>query len=317
METDVNYPQSTDQVDIRIDGLAGGIMDMIDGTTDPNHAGVVTPTDEAPKTEQETEAPEPSEQPDNTEKFAIKWQGQTKEVTKEELINLAQQGFDYKTKTQALARERDEIAPYVGLANRLKSDPVLAQQVASLLTGQPITAPLPAPQKVSDDPIEQLKWEIKQEIIRETQQNIQNTIIPLQRQQLLDRVRIQVQADPDYAEVQGRILNMVKSQPPSIQRTLYLQLDQDPQAYLEVYNSIKQQIGATRSQQQGATMPEPVRRETKAPILESGGVSPPQEIENKEKAHRISKQKAKALRSGDNMEIAAWLLDSGAIDHLL
>jgi tRNA nucleotidyltransferase/poly(A) polymerase len=45
-------------------------------------------------------------------------------------------------------------------------------------------------------------------------------------------------------------------------------------------------------------------------------VESPQMAENKSKTERISKMKAKALRSGDPSEIGKWLTESGALDHL-
>ena len=311
LETDVNYPQSTDQVESAVDGIASGIMAMLDNP-DPNSSGVVVAT---PELEAELPAePEPAAEAEptvaETDKHTIKWQGQEKEVTQDELLDLAQKGFDYTKKTQNLAQERDQLAPYIGLANKIKSDPLLANQIAALISGQPLQREPEKPQ--FDDPIDQLKWETKQETIAEMRKELQQQITPLQRQQALNQVKMGVQADPDYTEVHQKIVDMVKAQPPTIQKTLYLQLDQDPHAYLEAFNHFKTQLKKPNA----PPKPEPIKKTAHAPILESGGVAPPDGIVARERDQRLSKQKAKALRSGDNSEISKWLQDSGALSHL-
>jgi len=315
-ETDFQYVQPQEVVDAQVDGIAGGILDQLENK-DPDHSGVavpreateeeVTPREEPEEeTEEAEEAEEPGEEP---EKYSIKWQGQEQEVTQEQLLDLAQKGFDYTQKTQALAQERDNLAPYQGLANRIKSDPQLASQIAELLSGK---TPQQEPEKPRfDDPIEQLKWETKQETLAEVRQEMQRNLTPLHRQQALNQVKAQVQSDPDYREIHQKIIEMVQSQPPALQKTMYLQLDQDPRSYLEVFQHYKKQMAPG-----SITLPKPVKKETRAPILESGGMEPAEGIRSKGKAERLSKQKAAALRSGDPLAIADWLQDSGAIDHL-
>ena len=315
-QTDVEYPQPDGQEDGTMDGIADGIMDMLDNP-DPNSAGVVevkpaeTSADDGKTTSTggETTAESEGEEP---EKYIIKWQGQDKEVTQEELLDLAQKGFDYTQKTQVLATERDQLAPYRGLANLIKSDPVKAAQIAAILSGQAPQVQQPE-KKTFDDPIEQLKWETKQEALADLRKEMAASLAPLHRQQALNQVKAQVQADPDYKEVHAKIIEMVQAQPPALQKTMYLQLDQDPAAYLDAFQHFKTQ----KAQKPGTKeTPKPVRKETHAPILESGGVEAPAGIESKAKAERISKMKAKALRSGDPQAIADWLGASGALDHL-
>jgi hypothetical protein len=313
-ETDIEYPQSTDQVDGQVDGIAGGIMDLLDDPN-PNASGIVkakpaepeavvadTTTDVKTTTEDETDEPD---------KYTIRWQGQDKEVTQAELLDLAQKGFDYTQKTQALAQERDNLAPMQGLATLLKSDPIKAAQIAAILSGQ---APQAQPVKQTfDDPIEQLKHEMKNEALTELRREMQQNLAPMQRQQVLNQVKMQVQSDPDFQEIHAQIIEMVKAQPPSIQKTLYLQLDQDPSAYLETFQHLKDK----RSQKpEPKEPPKPVKKESRAPILEAGGVEAPSGIESKAKTERISKLKVKALREGNPTAIADWLKASGAIDHL-
>lgn len=314
-QTDIEAPQSSDQVDGQVDSLAGGIMDLLDDPN-PNASGeaVATKPAETPATEPEAEPEATPAEPtgeDEQDKYTIRWQGQDKEVTQAELLDLAQKGFDYTQKTQALAQERDNLAPIQGLATLLKSDPVKAAQIAAILTGQAPQQAQPE-KKTFDDPIEQLKWETKQEAIAEIRKEMAAAITPLHRQQALNQIKSQVQADPDYQAVHQSIIDMVKAQPPALQKTLYLQLDQDPAAYMDAFQFHKQRLKKPAA----VEPPKPVKKETRAPILESGGVEAPSGIEGKAKAERISKQKAKALREGSPTAIADWLKASGAIDHL-
>lgn len=325
-ETDIEYLQDDNVIAGQIDGLAGGIMDLFDNK-DPDHSAAVEAKEEpekeaAPAKEAEAKEEEVSEEAAAEEKseepetWTIKWQGQEKDVTQEELISLAQQGFDYTQKTQKLSEERDQLAPYIGLAKKIKDDPLLANQIASYLSSQPQQPQ--KPQKQFDDPIEQLKWETKQEALAEIRQELQQQLQPVQRQQVLNAVKAEVQRDPDYPTVHQAILDMLASQPPSLQKTLYMQLDQDPQAYLEAFTHIKKRLETNKPKEKEPVSQETkvVKKTTRAPILEAGGVATTEEVTGRERTQRLSKQKASALRSGDNTQLAAWLEASGSLDHL-
>lgn len=307
-ETDVEYPQDEGIVASQIDGIAGGIMDMIDNTS-PLDGGTVESkgeTEEVTKetTEETTEETQEVETPEEPQKYQIKWHGEEKEVTQEELIELAQKGFDYTKKTQDLATERDNLAPYVGLANQIKARPELAQKIAELLTGTQQTEQPPS------DPVDELKYEMKREAEQIADQKIKTAIEPLAQLQRINAVKAEVQRDPDYTKVQAEMLNLIKSQPPALQEQLARRLNEDIPTYLETFQFLKKKL-ATETKK-----PQAVKKETKTPILEAGGVESPQMADNKAKTERISKMKAKALRSGDPSEIASWLTESGALDHL-
>lgn len=62
-------------------------------------------TEEAQESEEETEAESPAV-------IKLKWNGEEVEKPLEEVVSLAQQGFDYTQKTQKLADERREIETY-------------------------------------------------------------------------------------------------------------------------------------------------------------------------------------------------------------
>src|SRR5512133_3735104 len=256
-EVDVNYPQPDGQADGTVDGIADGIMDLLDNTA-PNDAGVVTPKEpDSPATtvtptatiSATVETPPTPKQ----DKHVIKWQGQDKEVTQDELISLAQQGYDYTQKTQALADERNQLAPYQGLANVIKADPVKAAQIAAIISGQAPVVPQAETKPTFDDPIEQLKWETKQEALAEIRQEMQQQIVPMQRMQALNQVKAQIQVDPDYKEVHQAIVDSIKAQPPAIQKTMYMQLDQDPAAYMDAFQFHKTQLASRKTTATPAT----------------------------------------------------------------
>jgi len=290
-------------------------MDMMEDKN-PNASGVVAmsaPEEVVEEVEEEVEAeeaPAAAEAP-KADKYVIKWKGEDKEVDHSELLELAQKGFDYTEKTQKLAQEKNELSPFIGLANRIKGDPILAAQIAQLMSGQ---APVAAPkvvEPVSDDPVEQLKAEIKNELRREMEAKLE----PMGKQQMLDRVKMQVQSDPHFNEIQQDIVKMIQAQPKALQRNMYLQLDQDPESYLQTFKHFKKIRESNPTVV--ADVPKPTITKTKAPILESAGISseaPKASV--KEKKVVMDKKKAKALRSGDTQELANWLLDSGALEHL-
>ena len=190
------------------------------------------------------------------------------------------------------------------MANQIKARPELAQKIAELLTGTQQTEQPPS------DPVDELKYEMKREAEQIADQKIKTAIEPLAQLQRINAVKAEVQRDPDYTKVQAEMLNLIKSQPPVLQEQLARRLNEDIPTYLETFQFLKKKL-ATETKK-----PQAVKKETKTPILEAGGVESPQMADNKAKTERISKMKAKALRSGDPSEIASWLTESGALDHL-
>ena len=249
-----------------------------------------------PQKEEPKESPKPEIQ-----KRKIKWQGQEVEVDPEKEVELLQKGYDYTQKMQALAAERELITPHIGVIKAMQQDPTLRQKIAEHFTGTP---KVETPQ--FDDPIEQLKWETRQQTLKDVEEKF---IKPMQmqqtqmtHQQVLANTRAQVQADPLFAEVHKAILDEVNSLPPSVQKTVYLQLDQDPKAYLETYQLKRQQLSAKKQ----TPMPEPTKREDHAPILESAK-SAPSESELK-KHNETLKSLNRRARSGDLRALGELLL---------
>lgn len=269
------------------------------------------------KTVAEKEAT-PEQKTEQSQKHKLKVEGQEIEVTDEERDALAQQGMHYTRKMQELAAERNALTPYQALIQQLNSDPNLSQYIAGYWQQRQPAAQQP-PQ--FEDPIEQLKWEIKQEILGATKNEIAQAITPIQRQTVLNQVKQQVQADPEYNAVHQDIVNMVMMQPPLIQKTMFTQLDQDPQSYVEAFMHFKnlravQKQTKTETSTPGETLPEPTKRTERAPILESSNPAPsPDSL--KAQRIKIDKAKANALRSGSVEALQSFLEAGGFLDHLV
>lgn len=74
-----------------------------------NEGGRPRKEDKPQEPQGQGEAVQPQQEPQAEPTFEIVHNGEKKQVTQSELINLAQQGFDYTQKTQALAQQRREL----------------------------------------------------------------------------------------------------------------------------------------------------------------------------------------------------------------
>jgi hypothetical protein len=316
-EQDANLSfDSNGELQFSEEGLKGFKELLKEGVHDEPRPTVEAEPEEPVK---EPEAEEPEAKPEPKKK--IKVAGQEIEVTEEELIAKAQQGEDYTRKMQALAEKERSYAPYDALITQLRTDPNLSQHIARYWQPQPQAEPA-RPQ--FDDPIEQLKWETKQEALAEFRKEMQQVVVPLQqtqmahaRQQGLNQVKAQVQADPDYTVVHNAIIEMVKALPAAIQKNAYLQLDQDPASYLEAFQAQKIKLAESKKsapiKQEKTTE---TKRTERAPILESSNSAPTEEGIKTQRA-KIDKAKARALREGSVEALQNLLETGGFLDNLL
>lgn len=120
------------------------------------------PEDESeadPETDEEEEEAKPEETPEEVE--VLNWNGEEKKVTKTELRELAQKGFDYTQKTQQLADERREVEATIRQAQQ--SIALQNQQVEIIASVKALDAQLAHFQGVNwhqlaeQDPVEYLK----------------------------------------------------------------------------------------------------------------------------------------------------------------
>jgi hypothetical protein len=311
--------------------MADSILNLVDDG-DPNESLSATPAaetedyqdmdakDEAPPPEEKAapskEAEPPKEkEPEKPQARKIKWQGKEIEVPDDEMVSLAQQGYDYTRKTQALSDKERMLAPLEGLFKQVQTDPNLAKHIASYFqAGQA----QPQQQRVPDDPVEALKHEIIQQAKQELQKEMQAQVAPMQRQQVIQQVMMEVSRDPDYSEVQGEIKSWIQSMPEPLAKTVYLQLDQDPDAYLKTYAAKKAEMKARKSTTTDPARTEPpVKKVERAPVLESSGNSTPSDTAGESKRKDVERKRKKALQTGDPTALADWLVSSGSIASIL
>lgn len=287
-----------------------GFKALLDSDVNETNQPESEVAEEEPK-DKEPEQQEVKETPKEVAKRKLKVDGEIIEKTEEEVESLAQMGLDYTKKMQALAEEKRSLSPYEGLIKQLQTDPNLSQHIANYWQ---------KPEKVEtphfDDPIEQLKYEIKQEVIRETKREIEEKVTPLHKQAVLNDVKTRVQSDPDYAVVHKAIIDMVASQPPSLQKNMYLQLDQDPASYLEAFQHFKTQINSLKTEPKNeAKSPEPVKKTERAPILEASNNTPSEETVKGQRV-KLDKARARALREGSVDALQEFLITGGFLEHL-
>jgi len=291
---------------------------------DPNAAPPADPN--AP-----LEDPNAAPPADNIKKVKIKHNGQEIEVPEQELLTLAQMGFDYTQKTQRLAEKERQLAPFEGIIGQIQSDPKLAQMIFDYWQGRTPQQAAPAapatPPVDPNDPVEVLKAElyakVKTDLLAElkgqTAQAVQSAVAPISHEQHIQRIQQDIMRDPLYPQVQKSLSDMVKALPREIGVKVFHELDQNPQAYLAAYREHRERIEkatppATPSAQPQAGVP-PAAPVTRAPILESSGGAPPPAPAN-ERQKRSAKAKASALREGNVASLSNWLLESGALEHM-
>lgn len=274
------------------------------------------PIVEEPKQESQPETKEPEKEPPQKEEKAkrvIKWKGEDVEIDPAKEEELLQKGFDYTQKTQALAAERDMITPYVGLVKAMQNDPNLQKHIADYLKGE---TKKPEPVE-SDDPIEQIITQAEKRAYERVQKEL---IEPIQKktdqmtlEQVISSVSAEVRKDPLYNEVDKAMRDYIAEMPEVVGRPLFNQLNTDPKSYLETYNKFRTRIAEKQKkpepEPEAEKIPEPVKRETRAPILESadkGGLEPASKAQ-KEKIKELMKRSRNGdyRATGELMELMA------------
>jgi hypothetical protein len=231
-------------------------------------------------------------------KRKIKWMGDEVEIAPEQETELLQKGYNYEQKMQQLEQEKARLQAYSGLVNAIEGSPAIKQKVAAALGyGEQKQEAEPVE---FDDPIEQLKWETRQAVLKEVEEKFIKPITAQSAQQAhmqrLNMVKQQVSQDPQYIEIQNEIVKTIQSMPEGIAKNLYIQLDQDPVAYMDMFNTVKQRMKPlTTNQPQASTS---TQRATKAPLLETTQVQAPDASEERKQTDRI-KELTRRSKEGD------------------
>lgn len=259
---------------------------------------------EEPAAEEAEDKPEAKAEPEEAKAAPAKVKIGEEEIDLDELKNGYMKEKDYRQKTQALAEERRKIAAYEQHIKNLESDPAY---VAHVKAYHQKIAEAQAP-KPPDDPIEALKWEIKQEAKRELLAEISPQFQQLQAKQTIDSVRAQVMRDPLFDDTQAAILHMVNNLPPAVRELTYAKLDADPNAYMETYQDARKWVEGQKAKSTTKEEPaekkeekkEPVARRERAPLLESAGRTVPTASEESGKAEKLTKIR-KTLKQGQGL----------------
>jgi hypothetical protein len=309
-------------------------------TEDKPAATPEQPATEAPKAD-EKQAPPPADTPRIVK---LRVDGQEIEVPEDRLVSLAQQGLDYTKKSQALADQRKQMEAWQAVINRVQTDPAFAARFQGLFAEQPQTA-APAPQETPpEDPVERLKWEIIREAVAKSQEAILGQVKPMSEQQAaiqhamrLQAVKSDVMRDPAYAETMQMVRSYVESQPTAFRERIFKTLDQDPQAFMEVYGQARDRVMMMRQQQSqqqpvqppvqpqqaqpqaAQQLPQVERKVTprEAPRLESAGQGVSQTTESAARAQSL-KDIRKRVLSGKSTanDLGAFLEATGAIGRM-
>ncbi len=300
------------------------------------------PVPEAPKVEEQQAQP----QPETPRIVKLRVDGQEIEVPEDRLVSLAQQGLDYTKKSQALAEQRRQMEAWQAVINRVQTDPAFAARFQGLFVEQQQPqAAAPAPQEEPPaDPVERLKWEIVNAAVAKSQEAILGQVKPMTEQQAaiqhamrLQAVKSDVMRDPAYADTMQMVRSYVESQPTAFRERIFKTLDQDPQAFMEVYGQARDRVMAMRQQQtqaptqpvQPPVQPQPqatpqpapqVERKVtprEAPKLESAGQGVPQTTESAARAQSL-KDIRKRVLSGKSTanDLGAFLEATGAIGRM-
>lgn len=150
----------------------------------PKEAEETTPEAKTPAPEPEVEV---EAQP--ARKLKLKYRGEEKEVDETEAIELAQKGYDYTQKSQALAKEREELTAKVKTESEaargayVRQLEVQRQAVLKLADQEALTGDLSA--IAMQDPARAVQLQLKRQQIVETYNSIVN------EQQRLEQQRIQ------------------------------------------------------------------------------------------------------------------------------
>ena len=232
----------------------------------------------------------------------------------------------YGRKAQELAEQQKQLAGWEALQKRVMTDPQFAQHVFGYdQVQQQKQAPQPP-----EDPIDRLKWEAKQEALKEFAPELDRVRQEMAQHQHATAIRAtmeRVQADPMYQQVQGEILQYISGLPEGVGRAVYQELDRSPQLYMEMYSRTRQRLtgsGAQPNQQPqqrgpdgrfaAPEMPKPKQRQERAPMLESSGTA----NDTTANAQQRKKELQARVKQGQatSSELGEWFQSLGIIDRI-
>lgn len=224
-----------------------------------------------------------------------------------------QRQSDYTRKTQELAEQRKALAALEGLGNILASDPTKAAQIAAIVRGEQMPQQQEQEPQRPEDPIEAMRWDIKQELLQELAPQLQNTQAQMQTMAQANAVQqtlAQFQRDPQWnearAELDSMLAEKVAKEGIHAGNEYFARLDGDPQFFAQEFGAAKQRVAA--------------KGKAKKPVPKKKG-SPRLADTRSGNGKKTTKQKARqreisALKSGDADAIFDVVAAGGGFGNL-
>lgn len=302
-------PQEQPSVEERFEGLLADASSRMAGAV-PQTAPVAGDSQDAvAKPDAPVDLPpvEPAEKPAPAAEEAprlvkLKVNGEELELPEDKLVVLAQQGVDYTKKTQALSERARQLDAWSAVIERIQGDPALQARFRALFDEQHQGKPqAPQAQEPPADPIDRLKWEIRQEVLAEVDAKVKPLAEKpqvLEQAMQLQAFKNELQRDPAYPQAMQLVQQYVANQPPFVRDDLYRRLDSDPRAFMEVYGPARAHALAQAQQASPqppvATPPEavptPLQRKVvprETPTLESAGGANTGSLESAKRAQEL------------------------------
>lgn len=269
---------------------------------------------------EEDDHPKPEIEPEETPKqrYKVKVDGEELEVDQDELIKGYQINKHLTQKGQKLAEEEKRLAAYQGLIKHF-DDPEFAKHAFSYFDQQKQKA---EPEQPPDDPIDRIKWDAKNEVMRSLQPELEKrdkAYQTLEHQQRVESVLGQLRArdGEDFQVVYSNLKGYVeKNYPPNAAKVLLAQADSDQGVFMDIYETARDDYRKFK-ESKATTQEQPKQKRTEmAPVLESPG-SDTGDTEEMAHKKKVKKLKAEALRTGDPDALQKWFLESGLVDSLV
>lgn len=272
------------------------------------------PEEDGEVAEEEPAEEEPAEEkPSDEPLVTIKVKGEERQVTQEELIALAQKGEDYTQKTQALAEREKKVTGYEGLVGLVDTDPNFRKYLKDY--GKPAPdQPAPAPVitvdsgQAPEDPVERVKWEAKQEVLKELTPVIDSLKQEVQTVKAgVAQVGPALKRDVDpFGQITHQALhNYIATLPEAAGRALYNEWDQSAEAYEEAYAWMREKV----IEQHEALNASPGAEENPEAIAQEKEVK--KAAKQKGKVEKKVKERAPILEQSGGAAVEASAADRG------
>ncbi|WP_321404503.1 hypothetical protein [Maridesulfovibrio sp.] len=323
-QEELTTPEESEELDI------GDLFDRAEAAEEQAEEG--DPTPEQAEHQQKEQPGQPAQEPQPQPTYKVVVAGQERELTQEQLNQLAEQSENFATQQQHLNNERMRLESMQPLAQAWASDPRFRQmfaqyqqnlqqapypnpgQVPMNATGQ-MPGQIPQEQPLPEDPVEALIEQATREAVKRIQ-GVQEESRRLQQEQTrfqkeqefhtaVTKAQNVVQADEMRGEVMAEIAKFAPEG--SVLRANL----RNPRVFFPTYVQVRDQLLAARQGErptgdQPQQLPQPTRVQQRAPILEGGGGdAPSQQPTQKERARALGAKAAEGdlMAAGEMFDV--------------